>query len=114
MRDRHIGGALMRKPILALLAITSIAFAACGPATSPSPTTAPGTPVVTPEPTPTPEKVDITGTKYAPDAGVDGGQLLIGDWQEANNFQPFYLGQVTEANVASATFAGLVVQTYDY
>ena len=104
----------MRKRILALLGISAIAFAACGPATSPSPTTPPATPVITPVPTPTPEIVDLTNTKYAPDAGTDGGQLLIGDWQEANNFQPFYASQVTEANVISATQAGLVLPTYDY
>ena len=72
------------------------------------------TPAITAAPTPTPETVDLTNTKYAPDAGVDGGQLLIGDWQEANNFQPFYASQVSEANVISATFASLVLPTYDY
>lgn len=103
----------MRKPILALLGVSAILFAACGSAASPSPT-AVVTPAITPAPTPTPETVDLTNTKYAPDAGKDGGQLLIGDWQEANNFQPFYSGQVTEANVESATEAGLVLPTYDY
>ncbi|MBI3746693.1 MAG: peptide ABC transporter substrate-binding protein [Chloroflexi bacterium] len=103
----------MRKPILALLGVSAILFAACGAAASPSPT-AVATPAITPAPTPTPEKVDLTNTKYAPDAGKDGGQLLIGDWQEATNFQPLYLGQVTEANVASAAWAGLTVGTYDY
>ena len=104
----------MRKPILALLATSAVAFAACGPATSPSPSGPAPTPVITPEPTPTPEIVRIDDTKYNPDPGVDGGQLLIGDWQEANNFQPFYASQVTEANVISATFASLVLPTYDY
>ncbi len=104
----------MRKRTLALLAITSIAFAACGSAASNPPSTTPTTPPVTTAPTPTPETVDLTDTKYAPEAGTDGGTLLIGDWQEANNFQPYYQGQVTEANVLSATFAGLVLATYDY
>lgn len=104
----------MRKRTLALLAITSIAFAACGSAASNPPSTSPTTPPVTAAPTPTPETVSITDTKYAPEAGTNGGTLLIGDWQEANNFQPYYQGQVTEANVTSATFAGLIVATYDY
>ena len=30
----------------------------------------------------------------------DGGTLIIGDWQEANLFNPFYLSQQTEANAA--------------
>ena len=32
--------------------------------------------------------------------GADGGQAIIGDWQEATQFNPYYLTQVTEANVA--------------
>ena len=104
----------MRKPILALLAITSIAFAACGPAASPSPTAGTTAAPPTEAPTPTPETVDLTNSKYAPDAGTDGGTLLIGDYQEANNFQPLYESNVTEQNVVSATFAGLVVGTYDF
>ena len=103
----------MRKPILALLAITSIAFAACGPATSPSPT-AVVTPQVTVAPTPTPETVDLTNSKYAPDAGTTGGQLVFGDWQEGHQFNPFFITGVTSANVASATWASLVVSTSDY
>ncbi|MCI0345654.1 MAG: peptide ABC transporter substrate-binding protein, partial [Chloroflexi bacterium] len=46
--------------------------------------------------------------------GVDGGQIIIGDWQEATQFNPYYLGQVTEANVASAVFATLIVLTDDF
>ncbi|HET9519535.1 MAG TPA: peptide ABC transporter substrate-binding protein [Candidatus Limnocylindrales bacterium] len=51
---------------------------------------------------------------YEPEEGTDGGQIIIGDWQEANQFNPYYLGQVTEANVASAAWATLVVFTHDY
>jgi peptide/nickel transport system substrate-binding protein len=104
----------MRKPIMALLAITAIVFAACGSNASPSPTTPASVAPPTEAPTPTPETVDLTNTKYAPDAGKDGGTLLMGDYQEANNFQPLYESQVTEQNVVSATFAGLVVGTYDF
>ena len=45
---------------------------------SPAPSTAAGTP-------------DLFGTEYAPEEGTDGGTLIIGDWQEANLFNPFYL-----------------------
>lgn len=103
----------MRKPIMALVAVSAIVFGACGsggPTATAEPTAAPPTAA----PTPTAETVDLTNTKYAPDAGTNGGILLIGDWQEATLFQPFYAGQVTEANVASATWASLVVSTYDY
>lgn len=102
----------MHKRLLGLLATSLIVFAACTPAA----TTSPGasTSVTPPAATATPETVDLTNSKYAPEAGKTGGTILMGDWQEANNFQPFYYNQVTEANVVSATFSGLVTATYDY
>jgi peptide/nickel transport system substrate-binding protein len=102
----------MRKQVLGMLASAAIVFAACGGSTA---TTAPASAgATTPPATPTPEIVDLTKTDYAPETGKTGGQALMGDWQEANQFNPFYAGQVTEANVASAAFAGLVVGTHDY
>jgi len=106
----------MRKPLVALLATTAIVFAACGGATTPSPSAtepaATTTPTEGPSPTPTVRLDDSTyGTRV--EEGTDGGQIIIGDWQEANIFNPFYLGQVTEANVASATWASLIVLTDD-
>jgi peptide/nickel transport system substrate-binding protein len=102
---------------MALLATTAIVFAACGGAASPSPTSPPTPPPATPEITPTPpEEVDLFNSEYAGavEAGTDGGTLIIGDWQEATQFNPFYLGQVTEANVASAAWASLIVASHDY
>jgi peptide/nickel transport system substrate-binding protein len=105
-----------------MLASTMVVFAACQGAASPSPSTAsPSTPATTSQ-TPTEStaasasqaEVSVTGTSYKPEDGKDGGSLLIGDWQEANQFNPFYLGQVTEANVASAAWSSLVVLTNDY
>lgn len=106
----------MRKPVLALLATTAIVFAACGGAASQAPeTTSPSTGPTT-APTPTSETVTLTGSDYASrvEAGTDGGQLIMGDWQEANQFNPFYVGQVTEANVASAVWSTLITLTDDY
>jgi peptide/nickel transport system substrate-binding protein len=101
---------------VALLATTAIVFAACGGATTPSPS-ATGTeaPPPTEAPTPTPEIVRLDDSTYGTrvEDGTDGGQIIIGDWQEANIFNPFYLGQVTEANVASTTWATLIVLTDD-
>jgi peptide/nickel transport system substrate-binding protein len=98
-----------------------IVLAACGTAASPSPsasTAAPTTAPASEEPgtsaAPSEAVIDLTNTTYEPEEGTDGGTLIIGDWQEANQFNPFYLGQVTEANVASATWATLVVFTHDY
>ena len=105
----------MRKPLVALLATTAIVFAACGGATTPSPS-ATGTPAPPTEaPSPTPEIVRLDDSTYGDrvEEGTDGGQIIIGDWQEANIFNPFYLGQVTEANVASTTWATLIVLTDD-
>ncbi len=105
----------MRKPLLTLIATTAIVFAACGGAASQAPTDTTA-PVVTAVPTPTSETVELTGSTYSTRvvAGTVGGQLIMGDWQEANQFNPFYAGQVTEANVASAAWASLVGLTDDY
>jgi peptide/nickel transport system substrate-binding protein len=114
----------MRK-LIGLFASTMIVFAACQGAATPSPSTAtqappPSTAPVgsAPEasgPAPSAPAVDLTHTAYKPDAAAtDGGTIIIGDWQEANQFNPFYLGQVTEANVASAVWSSLVVLTNDY
>jgi peptide/nickel transport system substrate-binding protein len=102
----------MHKRILGLLATSVIVFAACGTGATNGPT---DTGVATAPPaTPTPETVDLTSSKYAPEAGTKGGQVLFGDWQEANQFNPFYITQVTEANVVSAAWASFVVTTNDY
>jgi len=111
----------MRKRLVGLLASTMIVFAACGTAASPSPsasTSAPSTAPASTEPSggasPSSAEIDLTTTTYKPEAGTDGGTIIIGDWQEANQFNPYYVGQVTEANVASAAWASLVVLTSDY
>jgi peptide/nickel transport system substrate-binding protein len=103
----------MHKRLLGLLATSVIVFAACGGGTASNAPTDTGTASVAPA-TPTPETVSLTDSKYAPAAGTSGGQILMGDWQEANQFNPFYANQVTEANVASAVWASLVVPTNDY
>jgi peptide/nickel transport system substrate-binding protein len=113
----------MRKRLVGLLASTMIVFAACQGASSPSPSSAPASAATTSsapsESGAAPSasaggKVDLTGTAYKPADGKDGGSLIIGDWQEANQFNPYYVGQVTEANVASAAWSSLVVLTNDY
>jgi len=111
----------MRKPLIGLFASTMIVFAACQGAASPSPSGQASTPPAStgttpsgPAASPSDDKVSLTDTAYKPEDGTDGGQIIIGDWQEANQFNPFYLGQVTEANVASAAWSSLVVLTYDY
>ncbi len=109
----------MQKRLVGLLASAVVVFAACGTAASPSPSastpaSAPPASASTEPVSQSPEVIDLTNTTYKPADGKDGGSLIIGDWQEANQFNPFYLGQVTEANVASAAWATLVVFTHDY
>ena len=110
----------MRKRLVGLLASTVVVFAACQGAASPSPSASSG-PTAAPasgEPPasaePTSDVIDLTNTVYEPEPGVDGGTIIIGDWQEANQFNPYYLGQVTEANVASTTFSTLFQYSHDY
>jgi peptide/nickel transport system substrate-binding protein len=106
----------MRKRLFAMLATAALAVAACGGTTSSAPASTEPSAAPTEAPTPTPEVVRLDDSTY-PDRvedGVDGGTIFIGDWQEANQFNPYYASQVTEANVASATFAGLYVFSDDY
>jgi peptide/nickel transport system substrate-binding protein len=112
----------MRKRLVGLLGSTMIVLSACQGAASPSPSTpvastppaSSGPSTSEPAPSASEAPVDLTNTAYAPEDGKDGGTIIIGDWQEANQFNPFYLGQVTEANVASAAWASLVTLTHDY
>lgn len=105
----------MRKPYVALLATAAIVLAACGTAATPTPS-ATEPPPPTEAPTPTPEIVRLDDSTYSTRVaeGKVGGQIIIGDWQEANQFNPFYVGQVTEANVASAVWANLFTLSDDY
>ena len=59
-------------------------------------------------------EINLFDTAYEPASGSDGGQAIIGDWQEATQFNPYYFTQVTEGNVASATWATLATFTDDY
>src|SRR4029078_8290914 len=58
-------------------------------------------------------EIDLFNTAYAPADGADGETAIVGDWQEATQFNPYYLTQVTEANVGSAAWATLAPFT-DY
>jgi peptide/nickel transport system substrate-binding protein len=105
----------MRRSGLSVLGVAAILFAACTPGTSNGPGDSSGgtTETQAPPPSAATSETDLFDTKYKPDAGTTGGQLLFGDWQEANQFNPYYLGQQTEANVASAVWATLIVFTDD-
>jgi peptide/nickel transport system substrate-binding protein len=46
--------------------------------------------------------------------GTPGGQVIIADWQEANQYNPYYQGQVTEADLASTYVSGFVTTTDDF
>ncbi|HEU4921026.1 MAG TPA: peptide ABC transporter substrate-binding protein [Candidatus Limnocylindrales bacterium] len=111
----------MRKRLVGLLASTVVVLAACQGAASPSPSaSSPASqPPTSAEPSASAsasggEVIDLTDTSYEPEEGVDGGTIIIGDWQEANQFNPYYVGQVTEANVASATFSTVFQYSHDY
>ncbi|HET9345995.1 MAG TPA: ABC transporter substrate-binding protein, partial [Candidatus Limnocylindrales bacterium] len=110
----------MRIRLAALLGAATIVVAACGTGTpSDSPTGSGQGSAAPPATQAPPPSVATTGeelfdTSYAPEAGTDGGSIIIGDWQEANQFNPYYASQVTEANVASATWSTLFVFTHDY
>jgi peptide/nickel transport system substrate-binding protein len=116
----------MKKRFASLLAGTMIVFAACGPSASPSASTPAGSapPASAPsgsEPAPSASgpaagAPDLFGTKYKDtrQPGTTGGQVIFADWQEATEFNFYYQGQVTEANLSAATQGGLVTVTNDF
>jgi peptide/nickel transport system substrate-binding protein len=109
----------MRHRLAALIGVAAILAAACGsgtPSGEPGETSAASNPPATNAPAPSVANTedDLFGTKYAPADGTDGGTLIIGDWQEANQFNPYYLSNQTEANVGSAVWSTLIVFTNDY
>ncbi len=116
------GGQALR--LAAGTAAIMIAAAACGSNSSATPGASPtagpaSTPVASPAASSgaSPSaggQIDLFNTAYAPAQGTDGGTAILGDWQEATQFNPYYLTQVTEANVASAVWSTLVVFTDDY
>ena len=107
----------MRK-LVGLFAGAAILVAACGgtSTTTPAPSTAPAESQPADSASPSQSAaaegpVDLFGTSYAPEEGTSGGTVIIGDWQEATQFNPYYLGQVTEANVASLVWHSLLTIT---
>jgi peptide/nickel transport system substrate-binding protein len=114
----------MRK-LVGLFAGATILVAACGgTSTTPAPASvAPSAAPAASSAAPSAEapsasaagEVDLFGTTYAPnDAAATGGTVIIGDWQEATQFNPYYLGQVTEANVASLVWHSLLTISSDF
>ncbi len=117
----------MRK-LVGLLATAAIVVAACGGTSAtqaPASVAAPSTPAASAEtPSGSAEapsasgaagEINLFGTAYAPaEPTAEGGSVIIGDWQEATQFNPYYLGQVSEANVAALAWHSLVTITDDF
>ena len=113
----------MRK-LVGLFAGAAILVAACGgtsstpaPATPAPATAAPATEApasaAAPSASAAAEEINLIGT-YEPEAGTPGGTVIIGDWQEATQFNPYYYGQVSEANVAALAWHSLVTINNDF
>jgi peptide/nickel transport system substrate-binding protein len=101
-----------RSAVAGLLAITLITVG-CD-ANLPSPVASRSPSAGTSPPSTSPAVViDLTKTAYVAEAGTDGGAVVVGDWQQANQFNPYYLGQGSEQAVASAAWATLVTVTHD-
>lgn len=117
----------MRK-LVGLFAGAAILVAACGgtsttpaPSATVAPSVAPASEAPASQPaseapseSAAPEAIDLFGTTYKPEAGATGGTIIIGDWQEATQFNPYYLTQVTEANVASLVWHSLLTISSDF
>ena len=115
----------MRK-LVGLFAGAAILVAACGgtsttpapatpaPATAAPATEAPASQPASEAPSAEPEAVDLFGTVYNPEPATPGGTIIIGDWQEATQFNPYYYTQVTEANVAAAVWHSMLTISHDF
>ncbi len=122
----------MHKRLITAVGIVVLVAAACqGASTTPAPTTAPTAapatqapataapteaPSATVAPTEAPAQPNLFDSTYPSRRaqGTAGGTVIYGDWQEANLFNPYYQGQVIEANITSAVFRGLVTSTDDF
>jgi peptide/nickel transport system substrate-binding protein len=117
----------MRKRLAGALASAMFVFAACQGAATPSPSSpgasapAPSTGAGESAAAPsasggTAGTPDLFGTKYKDKrtAAPTGGKLIYADWQEATEFNFYYQGQVTEANLSAATQGGLLTVTDDF
>jgi peptide/nickel transport system substrate-binding protein len=115
----------MRKRFLGLFASTMVVFAACGGSASPSPSASASASAAasgsagasaSASASAGPAKPDLFTTKYKDSRkpGTTGGTVIFADWQEATEFNVYYQGQVTEANLTSATQGGLVTVTNDF
>ncbi|MBA2721225.1 MAG: peptide ABC transporter substrate-binding protein [Chloroflexi bacterium] len=112
---------MSRLPAILFLVLV-VGVAACQGTVTPSPpvpTIAPSGDRLSPAPSrpapgsSAPAPVDPLRSTYAPVAGKDGGTIVIGDWQEANQFHPYFVSEATDARVAAAVWASLVVLTAD-
>jgi peptide/nickel transport system substrate-binding protein len=122
----------MHKRLITLVGVVVIVAAACQGATSTTaptaaPTAAPATQApataapatqapATEAPSAPPAEPNLFSSTYPSRRaqGTPGGTVIYGDWQEANLWNPYYQGQVIEANVTSAVFRGLVTSTDDF
>ena len=109
----------MRK-LVGLFACATILVAACGGTNAtqaPASVAAPSTPAASagapsaeaPSASGAAGEINLFGSAYAPaEPTAQGGSVIIGDWQEATQFNPYYFGQVTEGNVVSAVWHTLL------
>ena len=108
-----------RRALASGLALVLVSGAvACEPTVSPRPSAAGVGPSASTgahqQSPPAGNEVDLFDSAYDPEEGRAGGQLLVGDANPAEQYNPYYIGQITEANVASAVWATLVVVTSDF
>jgi peptide/nickel transport system substrate-binding protein len=113
----------MRKRLFGLLATTAVVFAACQGATSPSPSGAASpsagaaspsaAPSASPEPTPIDYEALLFSYEYEPEAGTPGGNVIISDWQAANQLHPAYSNAFANTQVFAATMRTLFIVTSD-
>ena len=116
---------MITRRVATVLAVAGLVFGACSSGTSsPSPTTAATTaPPATTAPSssasasptsaaghcaPTDINCIVFGSTYKPGPGTPGGTLVLGEWQAADQLNPFYTTAFTDVEAYSPALRGLV------
>lgn len=124
----------MHKRLFSLLAVIMLIMVACGPAPAQSPEeTAEATAEETGEESPAataeetgeespgaspggePTEIDelLYGSAYAPEEGTPGGDVVIADWQQVDELNPYYSNAFVNSQVIASTMRGLYTVSND-
>jgi peptide/nickel transport system substrate-binding protein len=120
MRREGVTSPMSRDRPAILLLASAILIAACQGAAVPSPTSTTARPAaasVAPTVSAVPAPIDydalLFGSTYEPSPGTPGGRVVVGDWQAANQLNPYFSNAFTDFEVIAATMHTLLTVAND-